>query len=609
MIKLIYEIKEVFNLEDSINNESSLSEDQIELAFILKFLKRNKFLIILFSVLGFLFGSYNLLTTKPSWEGEFQIVLEEEDRNLPLSINSALAELTGLGIASGEDSLKTEVGILKSPLVLNEVFEFIKKEKELKKDNSMKNLRFKNWKINQLDIGLEKGTSILNLAYRDTDKNIILPVLNLISKNYQEYSGRKRQRNLKLGLDFFKNQIKLYKAKNIESLRDAQEYAAKYDLSILIRDSDSDDEGDIKNKLNIEQINIEQVRINSANEIRNVEIKLEQIEKLNEPDELLYFSSLIPGFLEQNVPKQLKQIEFELSSKRVFMTDKDESIRKLIYKRDNLIKVLKKQAINQLNAIRMNELAKLKASERPKGVLINYIMLLNEYQKDNETLNKLEEENRILMLENARSQDPWELITTPTISPRPVSPVYTKVLLIYTILGLILGTTLSLIYERRRGFIFTTIELEKLFNPFLVWLIDSNDSENFDKSIRIFTRGPLSKSKGDISFMVNKNFNNSFLDNFKLSISKNIKNRKLNVINDLTDIEQSENFVFVTGLGLSNKNDVIKLRKIIEYQNFNFIYMLVVENTNIKNSQMLEIKKELFKISSKFLPYFNKFFK
>jgi len=37
--------------------------------------------------------------------------------------------------------------------------------------------------------------------------------------------------------------------------------------------------------------------------------------------------------------------------------------------------------------------------------------------------------------------------------------------------------------------------------------------------------------------------------------------------------------------------------------------MLVVENTNIKNSQMLEIKKELFKISSKFLPYFNKFFK
>ena len=66
--------------------------------------------------------------------------------------------------------------------------------------------------------------------------------------------------------------------------------------------------------------------------------------------------------------------------------------------------------------------ARLKAAERPEGVLIKYKQLLSDAGKDKSTLDKLQNQYRSLLLEKARSEDPWELITTPTLLPYPVAP-------------------------------------------------------------------------------------------------------------------------------------------------------------------------------------------
>ena len=68
-------------------------------------------------------------TSKKVWQGEFQIVLESNSKELPINIDSGLADLAGLGLQGKNDTLRTEVGILKSPSVLLEVFEFIKNKK------------------------------------------------------------------------------------------------------------------------------------------------------------------------------------------------------------------------------------------------------------------------------------------------------------------------------------------------------------------------------------------------------------------------------------------------------------------------------------------------
>ena len=50
--------------------------------------------------------------------------------------------------------------------------------------------------MNNLSVNLERGTSVLDITYRDTDKNLVLPVIELISKKYQDYSGRDREKRI-----------------------------------------------------------------------------------------------------------------------------------------------------------------------------------------------------------------------------------------------------------------------------------------------------------------------------------------------------------------------------------------------------------------------------
>ena len=106
---------------------------------------------------------------------------------------------------------------------------FVKKRKSISDDKPF-DLVFKKWKNYSLNINLEKDTSILNVEYRDSNKDIILPVLNKISESYQNYSGRKRLRDSELGNKYFVEQISIFKNKSAKSLREVQEYAIEQDL-------------------------------------------------------------------------------------------------------------------------------------------------------------------------------------------------------------------------------------------------------------------------------------------------------------------------------------------------------------------------------------------
>ena len=80
------------------------------------------------------------------------------------------------------------------------------------------------------------------MNYRDTNKELIIPVLDKISKSYQDYSGRNRSRNINLGITFLENQIDKYKFISSNSSREAQEFALKEDLAVLKGESELDKE-------------------------------------------------------------------------------------------------------------------------------------------------------------------------------------------------------------------------------------------------------------------------------------------------------------------------------------------------------------------------------
>ena len=128
-------------------------------------------------------------------------------------------------------SLSTEVGILESPSVLLPVYEYALSTNTFQNADSKPS--FSAWKKNNLNISLKQKTAILNIQYRDQNKNNIIPILDKISEAYQIYSGKSKNRNIELGRKYLNTQIKIYKNKSSKSIKDAQQFAMDQDLYAL----------------------------------------------------------------------------------------------------------------------------------------------------------------------------------------------------------------------------------------------------------------------------------------------------------------------------------------------------------------------------------------
>ena len=468
------------------------ADDEIDLGQLAASLRRRWRLIAKVAGGTLLLSAVITLLQKPVWEGEFQIVLADPEKKQGggaaqlLAQNPALSSLIGTG-GGGGDSLETEVKILESPSVLKPVFDFVKTSKQRAGEN-VDRLRYADWLKDDLKIKLEKGTSVLNLSYRDTNKPLVLPVIDRISKAYQVYSGRDRERGLVRGVAYLDQQIELYRRRAVASLRAAQRFAIEQDLTALKGGGKGDEE--VVNSLNIEAI-----RVQAANEIRNINEQLKQLRSLgSDPNTVMFQGLLIPELAAQGLPQRLNAIDNQLAFLRSKFTEREDSIRTLKEERSLLIGLLKTKAFGFLEAKRSAAQARLAAADRPKGVLIRYRELLRVAARDEATLNKLEDERRVLALEQARKPDPWQLISTPTLLDKPVSPSKGRNLALGLLAGLVLGSGAALVAERRSGRVFATDELQAALPGPLLARLDPAAPESWAATMALLASGPLAGS-------------------------------------------------------------------------------------------------------------------
>ena len=467
------------------------ADDEINLGQLAASLRRRWRLIAQVAVTTLLLSAVITLRQKPVWEGEFQIVLADPEKKQSgaaaqlLAQNPGLASLVGPG--TGKDSLETEVKILKSPSVLKPVFDFVKTSKQ-RAGRNVDGLRYANWLKAGLEIKLEKGTSVLNLAYRDTDKPLVLPVIDRISKAYQDYSGRDRERGLVRGVAYLDQQIEVYRSRAVTSLRAAQRFAIEQDLTALKGEGKGDDEV-------VNSLNIEAVRVQAANEIRNINEQLKQLRSLgSDPNSVMFQGLLIPELAAQGLPQRLNAIDNQLAFLRSKFTEREDSIRTLKEERNLLIALLKTKAFGFLDAKRSDAQARLAAADRPKGVLIRYRELLRVAARDEATLNKLEDERRVLALEMARKPDPWQLISTPTLLDKPVSPSKGRNLALGLLAGLVLGSGAALVAEWRSGRVFAREELQAALPGPMLARLDPAVPESWAATLALLASGPLAGS-------------------------------------------------------------------------------------------------------------------
>ena len=444
------------NTQEDLNNNQSPLDEEFDLKLFLDFILRNKLFIGIFSFLFFFIAFLYSFTLKRVWEGQFQIVLSAQ--------NSAFSEISPLlGRLTNKKSannLSTQVGILKSPSVLMPIFEFVNLQKNINQDDPQVN--FLKWEKN-LNIELTKNTSILNISYRDTNKELIVPALKKMSLIYQEYSGKKLKREQQLTRDTLKNQVKIYKKKSFDSLKKVQEYAIDQDLiffdtpmkrvsSLPKLPKNFQPEIKLDSKMDenfvLTNIEIESQRVRAANQIRNIDSQLKKIQQIDDADEIQYMASLIPALVEEGLPKQLGLVMNELIEKRNKYKEKDISIQKLLERKNILVKLNKERAIGHLRAKRSKAEAMLDATSRPKEVLLKYKELVREASRDENSLILLENQVQDVEIRLAKKSDPWELITNPLVLKNPVAPSKRKISLFGFFGGFVIGSFIAYLREK-----------------------------------------------------------------------------------------------------------------------------------------------------------------
>ena len=177
----------------NINNEKTdNNNDEIEISAFINFLIRNKFLISTISLLGTLIGIFYSYTIKPIYSGSFDIIVDNSKKsNNRLNNQASINNLISSNNTSTQN--KTQELILKSPLVLNPVYEYVKSIYK-ERNSAKKNITFRSWRKNELLVEFEKGTNILTVKNKNEDKDLILKTLNMISNSYQAYSKRDEEK-------------------------------------------------------------------------------------------------------------------------------------------------------------------------------------------------------------------------------------------------------------------------------------------------------------------------------------------------------------------------------------------------------------------------------
>tara|TARA_Y100001968_G_scaffold163546_1_gene149619 strand:+ start:16711 stop:18333 length:1623 start_codon:yes stop_codon:yes gene_type:complete len=532
----------------STHNESDLD-------YLINCIRRNKGLVSFISLATLTFTAYSAFSTPRTWQGEFQIVLQNKKaENLPLGDSEIQ---TILGISSSQNNeLTTQLQILKSPSVLMGIFDFVKERK-----GKRKNMRFRTWE-KKLNINLTKNTSVLNLTYKDKDKSIIIPVLDRISKAYQDYSGRERLRKIDLGMEYFENQITDYKKQSRNSKDKAQEYATTNNISVLQ-----------------EHLN-QPSKIN--NEIRLLDNYLDKINKLEGTSDqysyLIYLATKIN--IAQDILEQLAAIEKNLSDSRRFYKEDDKSITNLIQLRYQNTNLLKNKIKEFINAKKAALEVRIKTIERPKKVLIKYQQLLSTAQNDKATLNSLESKYIKLSLEKAKSEDPWELITTPTLFPNPIAPRRKRILFLGLVSSIIFGSLAALIREREKAIIFSSLQIKSLTKYPILSEFDVNNPRLLTESIALLSKGSLLNIKEKLALIAIDKIPNELINKIFNSLREVNPNLGIHIAEDLKDGINYNNIVLLTALNISTKNSLVEICSKISKINNKTLGIIVIKDLN-----------------------------
>ena len=492
------------------------------------------------------------------WQGEFQIVLASGDsgggRLASLAAaNPMLANLAGLGGGGSKDSLDTEVKVLESPSVLKPVFDYVRTRKQRAGQN-VDGLRFSDW-VDTVKVELEKGTSVLNIAYTDTDQALILPVINRISQEYQDYSGRDRRRDIASAVAYLKQSIAELTPKTEASMQRAQAYALTHGLGLS--DGMPAATGDTPAASGGGSVEASRQQAQAK-----LLLLSQQLAQARAAGSAVVFQA---PQLEANADlyKQYQATEARLSDLRSRLRDNDELVRNLQRQRQSLIATLNRQTIGLLQGERATAQAALIASSRPKEVVLKHRELVRQAVRDEKTLAELENQLQIAQLEQAKRSEPWELISKPTLLDAPVAPKKGRIMALGLLAGLVAGCGAALVVDRRSGRVFSEDELQQLLpGPLLAQL----DPQALSGELSLLARGALAGSHRVALVPVGMAPKAQAVQRLLSQLQQQLPHTELHCSPDLVGAADCDHQLLITSLGSATRSQLASLRQQLNLQ-------------------------------------------
>ena len=417
-------MKEIYSNNDNFQNDEKI--DEIDFGVIARTIKRGKLFIILPSLfIAFISGLITLFET-PIWRGNFKIlVTNNETANAnPSSIGNLILG-TGLPI-------KTQEYILKSPSVLNPVFEYVKN----KQNNSDINYTFEEWIDGPVDFNVEKDSDVVKVRYEDKNREFIIDVLNRISLEYKKYSITDINTDLDRQINFLEEQKNVYKEKSNKSLKEFNKFSIKNGL------------GDIDG---FASLGSNQSRGN----IRIGGLKIFPSSQGGLVNEIGGQTSTETG-AGQRFGRQfllLEQYETDYKKYSTFMKENSILMRDLKAKIDNLKSSLK----------------------RPNEILIKYKELKKIAERDDFILSNIENNLISFKLERIKEKKPWKVISEPILEKNRISPQRKKTVAFSFLVSLFVTTIFAVIKEKNSGIYY---ELSELKNKISCVFLESLESKN-----------------------------------------------------------------------------------------------------------------------------------
>ena len=195
---------------------------------------------------------------------------------------------------------------------------------------------------------------------------------------------------------------------------------------------------------------------------------------------------------------------------------------------------------------------------------------MREAERDESTLIKLENQFRELLLNEARSEDPWELITIPTLMEDPVSPRLRNYVFNGLILGLIFSFLISKLFEKKSGLVYEKEVIKDYFSvPILINYSLNDQTKTFQYDATIIKK--ILEKDNNISLIKVGTLDENIIQNIKSIFNKVLSKKTLNNIQIIDDnfdeIESKDSVYLLVDFNGLLYSDLIRLKERLDIFN------------------------------------------